>query len=48
MGHASYRTTEENYAHLEKGYHDKLRERVGDLTEDFDLEAEPAVRALNF
>ncbi len=46
MGHASYRTTEKNYAHLEQGYFDKLRERTGDLTADIDFDKRPAVQVV--
>ena len=47
MGHASYRTTEKNYAHLEQGYFDKLRERTGDLAADIDFDMRPAIQAVN-
>ncbi len=47
MGHASYTTTEKSYAHLEKGYFDKLRARTGELTTGITLDAGPSLRAVN-
>jgi len=47
LGHASVTTTEKHYAHLVPGFHDRLRERVGDLTEGVDLDMGRTVRAVN-
>lgn len=38
LGHASVTTTETHYAHLVPGFHDRLRDRVGDLTDGVELD----------
>lgn len=47
LGHASQKTTEDNYAHLETGYFDSLRENVGELTSGIDMDAKSPIRAVN-
>jgi hypothetical protein len=46
MGHASVTTTEGNYAHLVPGFFDRLRENMGEITADLDLDAKPILRAV--